>query len=926
MKTSGSVFVWGDGFYGKLGNFQEEVVGSPYELSSLENMQFSSVCCGPHNSAFIDDLGQLLIMGCGMSGYESSIIIGSEDEKQMSPLSITLGEEIHDISVGNYHIVALSKGGTAYTWGWGGLGQLGHGTIDNVAQPKRVPIKCVKQVSSGTKFTILLTDFGELYAFGNNDHGQLGVGNTINQLTPTRVKKVDNITYISCGVSHALAIDSSKRVWLWGQVSQGKIQTIPIEIEFFKDLDIWRVACGEWQSMALTQYGRVYTWGMGEEPTLLLDLLYIPIRQIRCGSFHMCATDDNGKLYTWGRGSSGQLGREGDKDLPIAVDVGDKYISYISCGDYHNVAVTCETEFYNLCFDLLSMEREYVSKLHILQLYYYDPLKNFQVPERRERTWSRSSVRLSDVKGALRSPKSSPSKKQERVKINAEVNDLIEKVFGNFQEILSLHKNILLKFDEACDSPTPNVYKILQALRMKIEDFGVYIRYGDGYNNAISSLIIMMKENELLNNLISTQSNLASEFYSPPSGRRSFSLLELLIEPIKHMARYTRQLSQLLEYSSDKILQNEIYYAQARFNGILERVCVQNFNLVHPTEILTSTLNEYGHPEIGGGRLEVLVERLTHHQFIDMDFLNAFLLTFRLFTNKETFLELLIARYYDRPVLHEDDEMEVDAVHRLIQQRVMHVLQSWIKSRESGYDFEDRHSDFVKQCTTFLDGINDSSECAPQAKSVLRYLQSGNAIAPMPPIRTEVPPRRDTSLNLGLRSFDPQEIADYFAWVDYDYFRRIHPKEFLRQGWEKSNSEELAPNIVLMTRRFNLISEWTIYEIVCETKEKERSANLLHMILVAKCLLDMKDYNGVAAILGGINNTSATRLKKTFSKLTTKYEGLVTEMTRIFLGDGNFSLLRQLSANIEPPSIPYLRMFDNIIIACFIYSSNDCIY
>jgi hypothetical protein len=36
----------------------------------------------------------------------------------------------------------------------------------------------------------------------------------------------------------------------------------------------------------------------------------------------------------------------------------------------------------------------------------------------------------------------------------------------------------------------------------------------------------------------------------------------------------------------------------------------------NPMSILSCTLNEFGHPQISGGNVMMLIERLTHHKFI----------------------------------------------------------------------------------------------------------------------------------------------------------------------------------------------------------------------------------------------------------------------------------------------------------------------
>eukprot|EP00736_Rhodelphis_marinus_P006524 Rmarinus@m.7956 len=81
------------------------------------------------------------------------------------------------------------------------------------------------------------------------------------------------------------------------------------------------IAAGDFHSAALTNNGRVYTWGMGsrgqlghggllgyDTPRLLRGVLRRRIVAISCGYAHTCLLSDANVLYTFGAGDSGQLG------------------------------------------------------------------------------------------------------------------------------------------------------------------------------------------------------------------------------------------------------------------------------------------------------------------------------------------------------------------------------------------------------------------------------------------------------------------------------------------------------------------------------------------------------------------------------------------------------------------------------------------
>ena len=48
------------------------------------------------------------------------------------------GQQCVSVAAGEYHSIAITAVGTAYTWGHGGYGQLGHGDSDNCYSPEQI--------------------------------------------------------------------------------------------------------------------------------------------------------------------------------------------------------------------------------------------------------------------------------------------------------------------------------------------------------------------------------------------------------------------------------------------------------------------------------------------------------------------------------------------------------------------------------------------------------------------------------------------------------------------------------------------------------------------------------------------------------------------------------------------------------------------
>ncbi|OMJ90715.1 hypothetical protein SteCoe_6891 [Stentor coeruleus] len=77
--------------------------------------------------------------------------------------------------------------------------------------------------------------------------------------------------------------------------------------------------------------------------TSLNILLQLQVIWISCGFEHIAAVTNNGKVLTWGHGSSGCLGHGNKESLyvPSLIEsLSSQNIVYIECGGYHNAAIT----------------------------------------------------------------------------------------------------------------------------------------------------------------------------------------------------------------------------------------------------------------------------------------------------------------------------------------------------------------------------------------------------------------------------------------------------------------------------------------------------------------------------------------------------------------------------------------------------------
>lgn len=154
-------------------------------------------------------LGLGVGLGLGL-GFGSDAVLTPHKIKGLGRVRVS------DIACGWSHMMCLTDDGVVYSWGRGKDGQLGHGDVADVWEPKRIEFF----VSSGVVVTALGCGYfhsaavageeGVLYTWGFGGQGRLGHGNpTQNELFPRAVEELTSarIVSVSCGESHTLALD-----------------------------------------------------------------------------------------------------------------------------------------------------------------------------------------------------------------------------------------------------------------------------------------------------------------------------------------------------------------------------------------------------------------------------------------------------------------------------------------------------------------------------------------------------------------------------------------------------------------------------------------------------------------------------------------------------------------------------------------------
>ena len=230
----GTILGVGDDFYSGLGDGKVGYQLSPYSVTALSGVtQVSSANNGYHSLA-VTSGGAIYAAGWnnyGQLGNNSEVNSNTFAQVQTSTgylTGITAG------AAGSYHSLALTtSGGNVYAWGYGSYGQLGNGSNSTQQLPVEVvnsagALANITAISAGEYHSLALRNDGTVWAWGYNSDGELGNNTTTNsnkalEVLNTSGTPLSNIVAIAAGSLHNLAVDSSGNLWAWGYNTDGEL-------------------------------------------------------------------------------------------------------------------------------------------------------------------------------------------------------------------------------------------------------------------------------------------------------------------------------------------------------------------------------------------------------------------------------------------------------------------------------------------------------------------------------------------------------------------------------------------------------------------------------------------------------------------------------------------------------------------------------
>jgi len=303
------------------------------------------VACGKAHTAVATTRGALYTWG---SAFDGQLGLGSNSDRVYDPQLVPQAGFGHMpvsmVACGAYFTAAVTSRGV-FTWGANHRGQLGHNSRVCCNTPKQVDSGSFETekpvfIAAGRDFMAVVSSRGRLFTCGCNRYGQLGLGFLDNVNVPLRVLfyECQDVAMAACGKAHTLLVDVQGIMWAsglgqWGQLGfedkWGRHEFSRIPRESFNGERVAVAAAGTAFSVAVTEAGRVYQWGVdfGTHPLARQPLL-IPSSRFVSVAFAVRPGKHDDHVLAFVMAMHARLGQ----DSPVHVLVGKEELVRLISG------------------------------------------------------------------------------------------------------------------------------------------------------------------------------------------------------------------------------------------------------------------------------------------------------------------------------------------------------------------------------------------------------------------------------------------------------------------------------------------------------------------------------------------------------------------------------------------------------------------
>uniref|UniRef100_A0A3B3DXB1 RAS guanyl releasing protein 2 n=1 Tax=Oryzias melastigma TaxID=30732 RepID=A0A3B3DXB1_ORYME len=236
------------------------------------------------------------------------------------------------------------------------------------------------------------------------------------------------------------------------------------------------------------------------------------------------------------------------------------------------------------------------------------------------------------------------------------------------------------------------------------------------------------------------------------------------------------------------------------------------------------------------------------------------------------------------------------------------VLKYWISEFPAEFNLNPELADQIKDYKGLLTTKgNESQSQLIDLDSVPSYKWKRQVTQRVPSVS------KKRKMSLLFDHLDSCELAEHLTYLEYKSFCKILFQDyhsFVMHGCTVDN-----PILERFITLFNSVSQWIQLMVLSKPTAPQRAAVISHFIRVAQKLLQLQNFNTLMAVVGGLSNSSISRLKDTQAHISAETNKVFNNLTELVTSCGNYSQYRKRFSECSGFRFPILGVHLKDLIA-----------
>ncbi|CAL9694516.1 unnamed protein product [Knipowitschia caucasica] len=218
--------------------------------------------------------------------------------------------------------------------------------------------------------------------------------------------------------------------------------------------------------------------------------------------------------------------------------------------------------------------------------------------------------------------------------------------------------------------------------------------------------------------------------------------------------------------------------------------------------------------------------------------------------------------------------------------RIVHLLKYWISEFPAEFNLNPELAEQIKEFKELLSTEGEESHSRLiDIDSVPSYKWKRQVTQRVPSVS------KKRKMSLLFDHLDSCELAEHLTYLEYKSFCKILFQDyhsFVMHGCTVDN-----PILERFITLFNSVSQWIQLMVLSKPTAQQRALVISHFIRVAQKLLQLQNFNTLMAVVGGLSNSSISRLKDTQAHVSAETNKIFNSLIELVTSCGNYSQYRK---------------------------------